>query len=82
MTMIDRGLNYRQCVVLAAVARRGGEISDDALRELIGPYATNVIKSLIEHRVLEERQGPQWGLSTEGRDVARELLGAQALKHD
>jgi hypothetical protein len=80
MMMIDRNLSYRQCVVLAAVARRGGEISDDALRELIGPYATNVIKSLIEHQVLEERQGSQWGLSIEGCDVARELLGAQVVK--
>ncbi|MGH7125664.1 MAG: hypothetical protein ACREFI_14920 [Stellaceae bacterium] len=73
-------MNYRQILIVSRLGLAPhNTLADEQLRALIGPYATNVIYSLVDRGLIssieleEHRDG--WRLTLNGRDTAAELFG-------
>lgn len=77
--MTARALNYRQCLIISrlGLAPRA-TLLDAQIRQLIGPYATNVISSLEQRGLIQsielEQHAGGWTLTLNGRDTVAELL--------
>jgi len=75
--MIHLPRGYQQCVIIAAISRAGGRMSDAEIRRFAGPYATNILIGLVDHGYIESVlvEDGLWMLTVAGTDVARCLLG-------
>jgi hypothetical protein len=80
--MTKRPLTKRHAAGVLALHRSSlGSLTDEQLHERIGPYASNVIKSLVSRELIElvpslalgAESSEIWALTARGAQLAREL---------